>query len=362
MSATRREFLRTAGPVVLAPSVRRWGFDRRVPVRLRILILGGTGFIGPHQVRAALAHGHEVTLFNRGVTALGLFPQLETIIGDRHGKLDGLAGRKWDVVIDNSATLPRLVRASTSLLRDAVKLYLFVSSTGVYFPYRTPPLDESSPVQTLDDPTTEKVDDTTFGGLKALCEEAARLAFPGRHLVLRPTYIVGPGDRSDRFTYWPVRIDRGGEVLAPGTPADPMQHVDVRDLAQFTLELLERDVTGTFNVVGSSLSNAELLYGIRAVTTAEVRFTWVDADFLAAHGVTELTMWTAPRGDFLGMMQVSAAKAFAHGFRIRPLADTARDTLAWFRTLDHARQARLRSGLTPEREVALLTAYHERRP
>ena len=364
MTISRRDFIHASAPAVgamlLAPrGAPRGGTPALAPRRLRILILGGTGFIGPHQVRCALARGHEVTLFNRGRTAPDLFPAVETLIGDRDGDLEALRGREWDVVIDNSATLPRWVRQSTELLAGSTGQYVYVSSTGVFYPYLTTRIAEDGPIGTIADPTTEIIDNDTYGALKALSENVVRAAFPAGHLVIRPTYIVGPGDRSDRFTYWPVRIDRGGEVLVPGAPEDPMQYVDVRDLTQFMIELVERGASGTYNVAGpeGALSMAELMSGIRAVTTSVVRFTWVDADFLAAHGIADLTFWEPARGKTLGMMQIDARKAFGAGLRVRPLADTARDTLEWFRSLDVARQARMRSGLTPEREAELLAAY-----
>ncbi len=366
MSITRREFLQSTAPIAGSLMMAKTGVLRAtstVPqARLKILILGGTGFIGPHQVRYALSRGHEVTLFNRGRTNPGLFPHLETLIGDRNDDLEALRGREWDVVIDNSATIPRWVRQSTDLLRSAVKRYLFVSSTGVFYPYHTTDIPEDGPIGTIDDPMTETIDYRTFGALKALSEEVTREAFPDGHLVIRPTYIVGPGDRSDRFTYWPVRIDRGGEVLAPGDPNDATQYVDARDLTQFMIQLLERDVTGTFNVVGQQgkLSIAELLYGIRAVTTSPVTFTWADTEFLVAQGFQEFTFWEPPVGKTLGMMRIDGSKAFRHGLRVRPLAETARDTLDWFKQLPQERKASLRSGLTPERERELLEAYRQR--
>jgi 2'-hydroxyisoflavone reductase len=243
-----------------------------------------------------------------------------------------------------------------------VKQYLFVSSTGVFYPYTTDSIAEDGPIGTIDDPTTERIDYETYGALKALSEDVTREIFPDHHLVIRPTYIVGPGDRSDRFTYWPVRIDRGGEVLAPGEPTDPTQYIDVRDLAAFMIQLLERGTSGTFNVVGQegSLSIAELLYGIRGVTTSLVRFSWVPTDFLVAEGFQEFTFWEPPQGKTYGMMRIDGSKAFRHGLRVRPLADTARETLEWFRALDWERQVSLRSGLTPEREAALLARFRAR--
>lgn len=366
MTISRRDFLHASAPAVgallLAPRGARRPTATAPRRALRILILGGTGFIGPHQVRLALARGHEVTLFNRGRTGPDLFPEVETLIGDRDGDLGALRGREWDVAIDNSATLPRWVRLSTAALAGSVARYVYVSSTGVFYPYLTTGIPEDGPIGTIPDPATEVIDNETYGALKAHAEEVVRTAFPSGHLVIRPTYIVGPGDRSDRFTYWPVRIDRGGEVLVPGAPDDPVQYVDVRDLTAFTLDLIERSAGGTYNVAGpeGALSMAELMYGIRAVTTSVVRFTWVDADFLAEHGIADLTFWEPARGKTLGMMRIDARKAFGAGLRVRPLADTARDTLEWFRTLDFTRRSRMRSGLTPERETELLAAYRAR--
>jgi 2'-hydroxyisoflavone reductase len=365
MPMTRRQFLQatvpTAGSLITTKNgVLRVSTEPRA--KLKILILGGTGFIGPHQVRYALSRGHEVTLFNRGKTNPTLFPQLETLIGDRDNDLAALRGRAWDMVIDNSATIPRWVRQSTDLLRNAVRRYVFVSSTGVFYPYRTTEIQEAGPIGTIEDPTTERIDYHTYGALKALSENVTREAFPDSHLIIRPTYIVGPGDPTDRFTYWTVRIDRGGDVLAPGDPNDATQYVDVRDLTQFMIQLMERDTNGTFNVVGQQgrLCLAELLYGIRAVTTSTVRFEWVDTEFLVAQGIQELTFWEPPQGDTLGMMRIDGGKAFRHGLRVRPLAETARDTLDWFKLLPFERRARLRSGLTPERERELLEAYQRR--
>jgi len=328
---------------------------------LRILILGGTGFIGPHQVRAALERGHEVTLFNRGVSNPDLFPELETLIGDRDGELGALAGREWDAVIDNSASIPRRVRLSTEALQDAVGTYLFVSSTGVYIPYLTTDIREDAPVDTIEDTETEVVDMRTFGALKALSEEAARTAFPDRHLVLRPTYIIGPGDPTDRFTYWPVRLARGGEVLAPGNPADPMQHVDVRDLTTFMIQALEDNLTGTMNVVGprEPLTMERMLTETRDAIGSDAELVWVDAAFLREHDLPALTYWTDPIDDFLGMMQVNGDRAFAAGFTMRPLARTALETLSWFNAQDADRQE-LRAGLSAEREAELIAIFRAR--
>ena len=356
---TRRTFLRTTTVAVggLGLGACRMA-DEATPSPLRILILGGTNFIGPHQVRAAVARGHEVTLFNRGITNPDLFPELETLIGDREGDLDALAGRQWDVVIDNPANIPRWVRLSAAALEGSVGRYVFVSSTGVYVPYLTTDIREDAPTDTIEDPETEVVDGRTFGALKALAEGEARKVFPDSHLVVRPTYIIGPGDPTDRYTYWPVRLARGGEVLAPGTPDDPMQHVDVRDLGAFMIKAVEDDLTGTMNVVGprEPLTMGGLLERTRAAVGSDATFTWVDAAFLQEQGHFALTYWTEPAGDYLGMMQVNGDRAFAAGFEMRPLERTARETLEWFNAQD-AERRELRSGLTPEREAELLAEF-----
>ena len=356
---SRRRFLQTTTLAIGGLGIGACRLDGGpAPTPLRILILGGTGFVGPNQVRTALARGHEVTLFNRGITNPELFPDLETLIGDRDGDLSALEGRTWDAVIDNSANLPRWVRLSTEALRGSVGKYLFVSSTGVYIPYLTTDIREGAPVDTIDDPETEVVNGRTFGALKALAEEEARTTFPDTHLVLRPTYIIGPGDPTDRYSYWPVRLARGGEVLAPGTPDDPVQHVDVRDLAAFMIKSLEDDLAGTYNVVGprEPLTMGGLLERTRAAVGSDATLTWVDAAFLEEQGLSALTYWTEPAGDYLGMMQVNGDKAFDAGFAMRPLEETARDALEWFNSQDAERQE-LRSGLSPTREAELLAAF-----
>ena len=356
---TRRAFLHATTVAVGGLSLGACRMaDEPSPTSLRILILGGTNFVGPNQVRAALARGHSVTLFNRGLTNPGLFPDLETLTGDRDGDLSALEGREWDVVIDNSATIPRWVRLSTEALRGSVGKYLFVSSTGVYIPYLTSDIHEDAPVDTIDDPETEVVNGRTYGALKVLAEEETRSAFPDNHLVLRPTYIIGPGDSTDRYTYWPVRLARGGEVLAPGTPDDPMQHVDARDLGEFTVKAIEDDLTGTMNVVGprEPLTMGSLLERTRAAVGSNATLTWVDAAFLREQGVPAITYWTEPAGDYFGRMRVNGDKAFAAGFEMRSLEQTARETLEWFNAQDAERQE-LRSGLEPDREAALLAAF-----
>ncbi len=366
MSGTRREFIASSLLAGLTARVVGYGAAPRPAESLRILILGGTGFIGPHQVEYALRRGHQLTLFNRGRTNPELFPQVEQLRGDRNNDLESLEGRRWDAVIDNSASLPRWVRQSAELLKDAADLYLFVSSLSVYSDNSIVGIDESGAVGTLDDPATEEITGQTFGPLKALCEREAERAFPGRALVVRPGLIVGPGDRSDRFTYWPVRINRGGEVLAPGSPSDPVQFIDARDLAHWMIRLVERRENGVFNASGpkAPLSMAEMLYGIRAVTSAEVSFTWVEADFLGERDVrpwSDMPVWVPPRDGMEGFARVDCGKAFARGLSFRPLADTARDTLDWFGALPAERRENLRAGLPSQREAEVLAAWNVRK-
>jgi 2'-hydroxyisoflavone reductase len=341
----------------------------RAGTSLRILILGGTAFTGPHQIDCALARGHQVTIFNRGRTEPTvheeLFDRVERLVGDRDDDLAALEGGEWDAVIDNSASLPRWVRQTASLLKDSVDLYLFTSSLSVHADNSKIGITEDDPVATIDDPTIEQITGETYGALKALCEEEARQAFPDRAIIVRPHLIVGPGDRSDRWTYWPVRIERGGEVMAPGTPDDPTQYIDARDLAEFDIHLIESRAVGTYSAVGplAPLSMAELLYGMRAVVSNDISFTWVDADFLAEHEVqpwSHMTAWIPPRDGYQGFGAFSNARAVAAGLGYRPLAVTAKDTLDWWKTLPEEGRAAPRAGLEAEREAEVLAAWHAR--
>jgi 2'-hydroxyisoflavone reductase len=362
----RRQF------ISVASMTAAWaGATRATPGRapsLRILVLGGTQFIGVYMTELAMRRGHSVTLFNRGATNPQLFAGLEKLRGDRDGQLDSLRGRKWDVVIDDSGFVPRQVRLSGDLLAPNVRQYLFISSISVYADFATP-ADENSPLGRLADESTEKVDGNTYGPLKALCETAAAEALPGRVTILRPGYIVGPGDNSDRFTYWPARAARGGDMLAPGGSADPVQFVDVRDLARFTLDLLERNVTGTFNVlsppgrftigelVGASINCANAL----AKPSAPPRPIWVPAEFMSRHNVslaTDMPLWTDPAGADAAFAKTSASRALAAGLTIRALKDSVCDTLAWHLQRPAAERATLKAGIDPVRETEVLAAWY----
>jgi 2'-hydroxyisoflavone reductase len=344
------------------------------PRPLRLLILGGTGFIGPYQVRYAVERGHQVTVFNRGRREADLPAAVEHLRGDRNNDLSALHGREWDVVIDNPTTLPFWVRDAASLLQDHADHYIFISTISVYADFSRPGMDETAPVapytgadamaETME---TFRANQGLYGPLKALSEQEAERWFPGRTTVIRPGLIVGPNDPSDRFTYWPVRVARGGEVLAPGTPADPVQFIDARDLSEWTIRMAEQKAAGVYNATGPArtLGMGQLLEAMAPLAEDPVRFTFADADFLASQQVrpwSHMPAWVPAVGDMAGMLQVSIQRALHRGLAYRPTADTARDTLAWFRTLPEERQARLQAGLTPEREAEVLQAWHDRHP
>ncbi|MGB6603505.1 MAG: NAD-dependent epimerase/dehydratase family protein [Steroidobacteraceae bacterium] len=329
-----------------------------------LLILGGTGFIGPHLTQEALQRGWKVTHFNRGKTAAGGVPGVETLIGDRKGQLDALRGRKWDAVIDDTGFIPKYVRMSAELLAPNVRYCLFISSISAYAGFAKPN-DERSPTGKLTDPDVEKVTNDTYGPMKALCEQYTAAAFRGRAAIVRPGYIVGPLDPSDRFTYWPVRASKGGEMLAPGTPHDPIQVIDVRDLAAWMMHMVETRTTGTFNADSPprALTMGELVTACRdASPQAGATATWVSEAFLAAHwkpDELDLPPWAPMSGDSAGFSLTSVRAALKAGLRSRPLAVTVRDTLAWFQTLPAERQAKLHAGLDPQKEADTLRAWHE---
>ncbi|MGZ6987961.1 MAG: NAD-dependent epimerase/dehydratase family protein [Thermoanaerobaculia bacterium] len=356
---TRREFLwkAAASAGLMARGLPALGAPKKT-----LLILGGTRFLGPEIVEAAKASGWTITLFNRGKTNPGLFPDLEKLQGDRNGDLKSLEGRAFDAVIDTSGYVPRQVRDSATLLGKSAKQYVFVSSISVYSDLSKPGVDETGPVAILADPTVEKVTDGSYGGLKALCEKAAESAMPGRVTNVRPGLIVGPNDGTDRFTYWPVRVARGGEVLAPNRPEDPVQFIDVRDLALWIVKTIDTKTTGVFNATSAPLRIGDVLDACKAANGGDARFTWVEAAFLKAQKVEEwsdLPVWTSPAGSDAGAGQVSNARAVAKGLAFRPLKATAKDTLDWWKTLPKERTSKLKSGLSPERETTVLGAWHD---
>jgi 2'-hydroxyisoflavone reductase len=326
-----------------------------------LLILGGTGFLGPHVVEQALTRGIKVTLFNRGKTNADLFPEVEKLRGNRDGDLESLRGRSWDAVLDTSGYVPRVVRASAELLAPSVQQYVFISSISAYADFAREGIAEEDPVATIADETSEDVP-ANYGALKALCERAAEQAMPGRVANIRPGLIVGPRDNSDRFTYWPVRIARGGEVLAPGTGQDPVQLIDVRDLAAWIVHVVEKRHAGVYNAVGPAERStmSDMLGRTRDALGSAATFTWADAKFLEEQGVqpwSHMPVWVPAEGDSRGMGTVNVSKAMRDGLRFRPIEDTAQATLAWFQTLPAERQAKLRAGITAEREAEVLAAW-----
>ncbi len=352
VASTRREFIgATIGAGLLSMAPARGG--------LNILILGGTGFIGPHLVAHALERGHTITLFNRGRTNTHLFPEAEKLVGDRNSDISALEGRRWDAVVDNSGYTPQQVSMTVDLLKDNVDQYLFTSTRGVYTDFTQNVMDEDAPVGPQDIPESEW---SGYGPNKVLAERVVQAGFGARTLITRPPIVVGPGDRSDRFTYWVDRIDDGGDILVQGAPTDPIQFIDVRDLSEFYVHLLENSTTGIFNTEGpgSPLNTAGLVHGIKAITSTPSTFHWVDWDFLLTEGENPretLTFWEPPRGRYLNFGLMDNSRAIARGLKFRPLAVIAKDTLDWHRTRSPEQQQNLRAGLKRDREAELLRKW-----
>ncbi len=376
MPRSRREFLRAA-----ALSGAALGLDHRLlaksafvapptpaPKPMKLLILGGTGFLGPAIVHAALRRGHEMTLFNRGRSNPTMFSELEQLKGNRDPKIDEglepLKGREWDAVLDTSGYFPRITRASAGLLKDNVGQYLFISSISVYKDFAESGIREDYEVGSIDENAEEAITNTSYGPFKALCEQSVEAAFPGRATNVRPGLIVGPLDKTDRFTYWPLRVRAGGEILAPGEATDPVQYIDSRDLAEFCIRCLEEKTAGEFNLVGPRYpaSIAELIYGCKAVSGGDASLTWVNNEFLQKEGLQpwgHLPVWAPGSGELAGLNTVSNAAAVKAGFHSRPLADTVRDTLRWWDTLPDQRRARVNAGMSRERETQALANWHK---
>ena len=387
MTTSRRDFVRTAaaagallgagldplhaqpstgGASGLAGAAGRAGPPQTASRRIRLLILGGTGFIGPHQVRYALERGHEVTIFNRGRSS-GMFEGVEEVIGDRAvNDYAALRGRTWDAVIDNSAsssTAPQWVREASAVLRDSAAQYIFISTRSVYRDLSKVPATIDAPLLTRETTTNwSEGRPFPYGLAKALAEGEARAAWGERTTIVRPGLIVGPGDETDRFTYWPARIDRGGEVLAPGSGEDRVQVIDVRDLCDWCIRLAEQKTFGTFMGIGpaNGRSMAEMLYGIAAVTSRPLTWTWVPFEFLQQHRVrpyAEMPVWRPPTPGYEGFARFDLSREVAAGLTFRTLADTAIATLEHHYSRPAERQAQLRAGLTAEREAEVLREW-----
>lgn len=387
MMTTRREFLASSAAVLAAAPFLPGALaaaDSAVQASkpLRILILGGTGFLGPACTESAIARGHSVTQFNSGRTeerrrAVGrpsVVPSgVEQLYGNRdpnktaddrrnEGKADApkdpnspkglsqLEGKKWDAVIDTSGYFPRMVKASAQLLAPNVRQYVFISTISVYKSESVPSAEESAPLATLDDPATEEMgkDYANYGGGKALCEKAAEAAMPGRVINLRPGYMVGPRDTSGRFIYWPVRASLGGTMAVPGSPADPIQLIDVRDVADWIVHCIENRIVGIYNVTGpdKELSMRGMVEGVRKGVGSEVSFTWIDNHFLETHSISQdkFPLYAPPAGENAGFHRRSIASALARGLKFRPLSETAKATLDWYQSLPPGIQA----GVAPQ--------------
>jgi 2'-hydroxyisoflavone reductase len=335
------------------------------PAKKSILVLGGTGFLGPHIVSSALARGHAVTLFNRGKTHPGLFPEVEKLHGDRDGQLEALANRTWDAVVDPSGYVPRIVKASAELLAPNVGHYVFISTISVYAKFDTLNPDESLAVATIADETSEDVK-ASYGALKALCEKAAEAAMPGRVANIRPGLIIGPGDPTGRFSHWPTRLAEGGEVLAPGDGTTPVQYIDGRDLGAWIVRVVEDRTVGTMNALGPEhrVTMKNVLDECNRALGGKAQLTWVDAAFLEQHGVAgwrDMPMWLDNHGDYAGFGTLQNARAVRAGLAFRPIGDTARDTLAWLATLPDDERSKARSsGIKPEKEAEVLAAWKAR--
>ena len=333
---------------------------------MHLLILGGTGFIGPHQVAYALRRGHHVTLFNRGRQKQIWLGPVEMLTGDRDGDLQALAGREWDVCIDNSTTLPRRVRSAAHVLRGHIGHYVFISTISVYAAHDKPNA-ETAPLAVYEgsDPMAETIgslsaDRRLYGPLKALSENEAQTQYSEDNTtVIRAGLIVGPGDQTDRFTYWPARLTRGGRILAPGDGSDPVQFIDVRDLAEWTIRVAESRTAGVFNATGldQALTMSGMLMGVGQGIGIDPQLVRAPTAFLKENQVSpwsDMPVWIPGEGETFGFHRQDIYRAIAAGLTHRPLPLTATDTLDWLHTLSPERQARLRAGLVPERETDLL--------
>jgi 2'-hydroxyisoflavone reductase len=387
---TRRGFLQTAAAAGLAVSMggpvyalRRMQPEPRTP-KLKILVLGGTGFLGPAIINYARERGHTVTMFNRGRTRPGLFngevealygnrdPNKDAVVKDDQGNektyqgLESLKGREWDVVFDDSGYYPRIVKASAELLSPNVGQYVFISSISAYDPAAMKPGDdETAKLAELEDPTVESMGPgyRNYGGLKALCERAAEAACPGRTTIIRPGFIVGPDDPTGRFTYWPVRVDRGGEVLAPGSPSDSIQLVDVRDLGAWLVRLAEQKTFGVFDALGPAagqLTMGKLLEACAKATESKHTLTWVPTEFVVKEGLTpggDFPIWVPSQGESAGFHNRNISRAIKAGLTFRPIEQTCKDTLGWWKSLPEGEERKHLAGLSPQREAEVLEKW-----
>lgn len=321
---------------------------------MKILIIGGTRFVGRHLVNSARAHGHEVTLFNRGKSNPGLFRRVKTIRGDREHDLDQLSG-DWDAVIDTCGYIPRIVRLSAEALKERVRRYIYISTVSVYSSFKKIGIRESDAVGTMPDESVEEITDETYGPLKALCEKSVQEAYGPRSLIIRPGLVVGPHDPTDRFTYWPLRIAKGGDVLVPDNPSAMTQFIDARDLADFIVRLADHNVSGVFNAVNNPVTLNTLFETCRRISKSKAVFHWAPVDFLAKHNIqpwSDMPAWVPETGDDAGVAHVDSSKAIQAGLAFTPLAQTVKDILEWEPERPEGHE--MKAGLKPEREKELL--------
>lgn len=328
---------------------------------MKILIIGGTRFLGRHLVNSARARGNEVTLFNRGQTNPNLFGQVDKIQGDREKDLDQLSGQ-WDAVIDTCGYFPRIVRMSAEALKGKVENYIFISSVSVYSDFGKIGINESDPVGKIEDETFEEITGESYGPLKALCEKAVQDVFGIDSLIVRPGLIVGPHDPTDRFTYWPLRVSRGGSVLAPEKPDVPIQVIDARDLADFIIELMQQNVSGVFNATGPDheLTLGAMLDTCKLVSASDAKFKWASAEFLEKNNVapwSDMPVWVPDTEEDAGFSRVNISKALKAGLKFLPLEETVRDTLRW--ASERPKEYQWKAGLTSEHEMELLRLMSE---
>ncbi len=324
---------------------------------VNILVIGGTIFVGRHIVKAALSRGHQITLFNRGRQNPDLFPEVEKLIGDRTKSVDVLRGRSWDVVIDTSGYVPRVVQKSVEVLQSACGLYIYISTGAVYKDKSKPGITEDSELEVPRNFDAEEMTDETYGELKAGCEKVVSSVFGPKSLILRPGLVVGPDDPTDRFTYWPVRIASGGAVLAPGNPKSQIQFIDTRDLAEWTIEMAEKTASGVYNAIGPeySLSMEHFLSECKVVSGSDAEFVWVSSDKLVSQSVnqwTDLPLWIPENSDASGFLYRDNSRAIAAGLKFRPLRETVADTLEWWQR--ERTGSSLKAGMSREREAELL--------
>lgn len=386
MPTSRRNFLTAsalaAGASLTPSSFASYLVRREPPRKLSILVFGGTGLIGPKVVQAALDRGHSVTLFNRGRTRTHLFPDLEKIQGNRDPEkhaieddpstpkgLEGLKGRTFDAVLDDTGYYPRIVRAAAELLAPNVKQYVFISSTSAYARNDTPGADVDSELATVEDPSVETMGTQyqNYGGFKVMCEQAVQDVYKERATIIRPGLIVGPGDATGRWLYWPVRLSEGGEMLAPGDGDDRIQVIDVRDLAAFMITCVENQTGGVFNAIGpeGGMTVRNMLAECGKAVNSDAKLVWVPADFLEKWSVSpwgDMPAWIPSDGEYAGAGQRSIRRSLAAGMKIRPIGETAADALAWYQGLTELtpeQKARLRGPFTREREAQVLAAWKE---